>query len=105
MKVVNDWNDESKDYIIGVIHKKTDIDFASTQPIFDFRSEYEIHIFVKTISEGEPEEVGEMEKEVERILIENPSALLDTQGVSLVHILDYRQVIDESSSSTNWHYV
>lgn len=105
IKFTNDWTDDSKDYIISVTHMGTQIELASTRPMFDHRSIFEVNLFIRKISEDEPEEVGDIEKEVERILVENPTILLNTEGVSLVHILDFRKVEDEDSGSTRWHYV
>lgn len=105
IKFTNDWTDDSKDYVISVMHTGTQIELASTKPMFDHRSIFEVHLFIRKISEDEPEEVGDIEKEVERILIENPTILLNTEGVSLVHILDFRKVEDQDSGNTRWHYV
>src|SRR5688572_21261214 len=96
--------DHGAEYQINIIPFETTIEFASTTANFDESKILEIHIYVKSLSEDEPEEVGEIQKEIERILIENPSALVG-EGISLVQILDFRQMFDGDNAKTMWHFV
>lgn len=96
--------DNGAEYQINIIPFETTIEFASTTANLDESKILEIHIYVKSLSEDEPEEVGELQKEIERILLENPSALVG-EGISLVQILDFRQMFDGDNTKTMWHYV
>ena len=96
--------DNGAEYQINIIPFETTIEFASTTANFDESKILEIHIYVKSLSEDEPDEVGEIQKEIERILIENPSALVG-EGISLVQILDFRQMFDSDSAKTTFHYI
>lgn len=96
--------DNGAEYQINIIPFETTIEFASTTANLDESKILEIHIYVKSLSEDEPEEVGEIQKEIERILLENPSALVG-EGISLVQILDFRQMFDGDSAKTMWHFI
>lgn len=104
IKFTNDWPDDSADFIISVIPLQSLTEFASNSLIFDDNSIFEVHIFVRRISEEEPEEIGLIEKEIERIIQQNPTALVG-EGVALVQILDFREEGEKDSSVNRWHFI
>lgn len=104
IKWMNDWPDNSADYIISVVPFETNIELASTSLIFDESKLLELHIYVRSLSEDEPSEIGEIQKELERIFTENPTALKD-QGIALIQALDFRQIFDSDNTKTLWHFV
>ena len=104
IKFTNDWPDDSADYIISVIPLQSFTEFASNSLIFDEDTLFEVHIFVRKISEEEPEEIGLIEKEIERIIQQNPTVLLG-EGINLVQILDFREESSKDSSVNRWHYI
>ena len=104
IKFFNEWHDESSDYQISVISFETDVELASTSLILDNSKIIELHIIVRSLSEEEPPEVGDIQKEIERIITQNPIGLKD-QGIALIQILDYRQIFEGDNTSTIWHFV
>ena len=104
IKFTNDWPDDSADFIIAVVPLQSTTEFASSSLIFDDDTVFEIHIYVRRISEEEPEEIGLIEKEIERIIQENPTALLG-EGINLVQIIDFREEASKDSSTNRWHFI
>src|SRR5687767_3178092 len=103
VKFSEDWPDGSSDFQISIIPFETDIQLGATKLLFDESKLVEIHIYVRALSEDEPDEVGDIQKELERILTENPRALIGS-GISLIQPLSFRQIFDSDNTKTMWHY-
>lgn len=99
----HDWNDNAHDINVSVILNTDVMGFASLGATsWDHGMFIEIHIFVRELSEDYPDVMGNIEKEISRILYSNIRGFKG-HGISLVLPNSFRRIDEEDNTSTVWH--
>lgn len=98
-----DWYDNAHDYVVSVLIN-TDVTGAAVlgAKAWDHALFFEVHTFCRELSEYYPAKMGNINKEISRILYSNVTGFQDA-GISLIIPSSFRRVDEEENTSTVWH--